>query len=61
MRGKRIEVYEDRAGEWRWRKVAANGEPTASGEGYTTYHDAFEAAEREREGNEGIPIYEVEE
>lgn len=28
--------YKDKAGEWRWRLVAANGETVAdSGEGYT--------------------------
>ena len=47
--GRRVEVYEDEAGEWRWRRIAtANGEPVAdSGEGYTRHADAVEAAERE--------------
>lgn len=36
-RGSRFEVYEDRAGEWRWRLVAANGNVIAdSGEGYAS-------------------------
>jgi len=37
----RFELYEDGAGEWRWRLVAANGEIIAdSGEGYTTKQGA---------------------
>ena len=31
----RVEVYRDEAGEYRWRGLAANGEPVSqSGEGY---------------------------
>ncbi|MFB6177636.1 MAG: YegP family protein, partial [Halobaculum sp.] len=42
-----FEIYEDSAGEHRWRLVAANGESVAdSGEGYTRRADAREAAER---------------
>jgi uncharacterized protein YegP (UPF0339 family) len=44
----RFTVYQDGAGEWRWRKTAANGEPIAdSGESYTRQHDAERAAQRE--------------
>ena len=40
-------VYKDRAKEWRWRLVAANGRIIAdSGEGYTERNDAVEALER---------------
>jgi len=40
-------VYKDRAKEWRWRLVAANGRIVAdSGEGYTERNDAVEALER---------------
>jgi uncharacterized protein YegP (UPF0339 family) len=43
----RVEVYRDDAGEWRWRKVAANGEIIAtSGEGYTRKWSARRAARR---------------
>ena len=35
MAGK-FEVYEDRAGEYRWRLKAGNGQVVASGEGYDT-------------------------
>jgi uncharacterized protein YegP (UPF0339 family) len=40
-------VYEDEAGEWRWRLKAENGETIAdSGEGYTERNDAIEALAR---------------
>ncbi|SEA19484.1 Uncharacterized conserved protein YegP, UPF0339 family [Haloplanus vescus] len=46
-----FEVYEDAAGEWRWRLVARNGEIVAdSGEGYGSRSGAREAAERVRGG-----------
>jgi uncharacterized protein YegP (UPF0339 family) len=34
MRDSRYEVFEDAAGEWRWRLRAANGLVVAAGEGY---------------------------
>ena len=41
------EVYQDAAGEWRWRVKAPNGEIIAdSGEGYTRREDAERAMER---------------
>jgi uncharacterized protein YegP (UPF0339 family) len=40
-------VYQDGAGEWRWKRVAGNGEIIAdSGEGYTRMADAERAASR---------------
>ena len=46
-----VHVYRDKGGEWRWRKVAANGRIVAeSGEGYTRYADALEAAEKFADG-----------
>ena len=36
------EVYKDRAGEYRWRLVAANGEIVAASEGYKNKKDAIE-------------------
>lgn len=39
-----VEIYEDEAGEWRWRLKAGNNRIVAdSGEGYTREHDAREA------------------
>lgn len=44
-RTSRFEVYEDRAGEWRWRLVHWNGNIVAdSGEGYTSRSNAKRAA-----------------
>ena len=46
---KQIEVYPDKAGEWRWRRRAANGKISAdSGEGYSARGSAIEAARAER-------------
>lgn len=43
-----IKVYPDEAGEWRWRRIAPNGELVSeSGEGYTRKDDAMDAADRE--------------
>lgn len=43
-----IEVFKDKAGEWRWRKKAGNNEIVASsGEGYKGHQDAWQAAHKE--------------
>lgn len=43
----RFEVYEDKAGFWRWRHVAANGELVAdSGESYVSKENAMRARDR---------------
>jgi uncharacterized protein YegP (UPF0339 family) len=40
-------IYQDKAGEWRWKRIAGNGEIIAdSGEGYTRLSDAERAASR---------------
>ena len=40
-------VYQDKAGEWRWKRVAPNGRIIAdSAEGYTRLSDAERAASR---------------
>ena len=45
----RFEVYEDAAGEWRWRLVAANGNIIAdSGEGYRTRQGAVRGVDSVR-------------
>lgn len=47
-------VYQDNAGEWRWRRVAPNGEIIAdSGESYTRMADAERAASRAFMGPDG--------
>ncbi len=44
-----FEVYEDSAGEWRWRLVAVNGNIIAdSGEGYTSKQGATRGIESVR-------------
>lgn len=44
---RKITVYRDRAGEWRWRLQERNGRIVAdSGEGYTRKAGAKRAAER---------------
>lgn len=46
-----VVVFEDSAHEFRWRRLAPNGEPIAtSGEGYTRSTDAWRAARRAHEG-----------
>jgi hypothetical protein len=47
----KIHVYEDESGEFRWRRVAPNGEVVSdSGEGYESETGATEAANREADG-----------
>lgn len=41
-----VEVYEDQAGEGRWRRVAPNGETLSSGEGFSGLWEARRAALR---------------
>lgn len=42
----RLQVYQDQAGEWRWRLRAANsGIVCDSSEGYKTRHGAVQAVE----------------
>lgn len=44
----RVYVYQDESGEWRWRKVAANGRVVgASEEGYVNKAYAMERAVEE--------------
>ena len=41
----RFEIYEDQAGEYRWRLVAANNQIVAWSEGYTTKQGAVNSAQ----------------
>lgn len=57
----RFEVYEDRAGEWRWRLKSSNRVDTiaASGEGYTTKAsclNGIEAVKREAPAAEVVEV-----
>jgi hypothetical protein len=41
-RPRRVLLYRDTAGEWRWKAIAGNGKTVAdSGEGYEEYRDCF--------------------
>jgi uncharacterized protein YegP (UPF0339 family) len=42
----RVEVFEDKAGQWRWRRRSRNGEVLSQGESHTREADARRAAER---------------
>jgi len=43
----KVTVYQDQAGEWRWRRTAGNGETIAdSGEGYVDRENAMSMARR---------------
>lgn len=43
----KVEIYKDKAGEWRWRMTAANGEIVgASTEGYKNKTECFANAVR---------------
>lgn len=51
QKDRRVYIYKDDSGEYRWRRVALNGEIVAdSAEGYTRKHDAAVAAMRENPG-----------
>lgn len=39
-----IEIFQDEAGEWRYRILGRNGEKMATSEGYTRPHDAERGA-----------------
>lgn len=56
-KGMRIEVYRDRASEFRWRIIAANGRKLGdSGEGYRSRHGAMRAAYRFAGNLHWLPI-----
>lgn len=55
--GDRVEVFADDSGEWRWRRIAKNGDiVSVSGEGYVhEYHALWMAGTR----NSDIPAERV--
>ncbi|MFW5965229.1 MAG: HVO_2922 family protein [Halodesulfurarchaeum sp.] len=56
-----FELYEDSAGEWRWRLVAANGQIVADGgEGYSSKQGAKRGIESVKKGAPDADIVEVE-
>lgn len=40
----RFVIYQDRAGNYRWRLIAGNGEKVAASEGYTLKQSAIRSA-----------------
>lgn len=42
----RVQIYRDKAGQFRWRRKAPNGEIISSGESHRYKHDAFRSAKR---------------
>ena len=51
----KIRVYQDQAGEWRWTRIAANGNYVAdSAEGYDEKRKAYDAAVRESDPPEAV-------
>lgn len=59
MAGK-FEVYQDRAGKYRFRLKAANGQIVASGEAYETKAAAKKGCESVQRAAEGAPVVETE-
>lgn len=48
MEADKVIVFRDASGEWRWKRVAANGEIVAdSGEGYVHRQDCEDGAARQ--------------
>jgi hypothetical protein len=58
MAGK-FEVYQDRAGKYRFRLKAGNGEVVASGEAYETKSAAKQGCEAVQRAADGATIVEV--
>lgn len=58
MAGK-FEVYEDKAGKYRFRLKASNGEIVASGEAYETKAAAKKGCESVQKAADGAPVNEV--
>jgi len=44
MRNPRIEIFQDKRGEWRWHLRATNGRIVCQGESHTSKRDAIRAA-----------------
>ena len=58
--GGKFEVYEDRAGKYRFRLKASNGEIVASGEAYETKASAKAGCEAVQRAAEGASVVETE-
>jgi uncharacterized protein YegP (UPF0339 family) len=56
----KFEVYKDRAGKYRFRLKASNGQVVATGEAYETRAAAMKGCESVRRAAEGASIVETE-
>lgn len=56
----RFEVYQDRAGKYRFRLKASNGQVVATGEAYETKAAAKKGCESVQRAAEGAKVEEVE-
>ena len=45
----KFQIYEDVAGQFRWRLIAGNGEKVAASEAYTERYNALRSARRVKE------------
>jgi len=60
-RKQRFELFQDAAGEWRWRLVASNGKIIAdSGEGYSSKQGAKRGIESVKQGAPNATITVIE-
>jgi uncharacterized protein YegP (UPF0339 family) len=60
MSGATFEVYEDRAGKWRWRLVHDNGNIIAdSGEGYASRQKCEQGLESVKQNAPGADVVEL--
>lgn len=58
MAGK-FEVYKDKAGKFRWRLLASNGQNVASGEAYETKAAALKGTEAVQRAAEGAQVDDI--
>lgn len=58
MPGK-FEVYKDKAGKFRWRLLATNGQNVASGEAYETKAAALKGTEAVQRAAEGAKVDDI--
>ena len=59
MPGK-FEIFKSKSGEYRWRLKASNGEPVATGEGYSSKAAAIKGTESVQRAADGASVVEVE-
>ena len=55
-----FEIYKDKAGKWRFRLKATNGQIVASGEAYESKSNAKEGCEAVKRAASGAKVVEVE-